>query len=210
MNNISVTEYNASPGLGINFKAKCYIIEDNENVHVISPNRFNQEQSEILQNTNKSINIISPNGFHNLHLAFCKETYPNANFYGPKRSEKQSGVKLVSSKEFPKDSKLKAIPLKGFNETLYYHEDHKALFITDILFNIHDDFNLITKMYLTAQGAYKKLSMPLLLKLTIKDKKSYFESIKAAFAYPFEKVHLNHGHNISREEFIDFINKISN
>lgn len=212
MSQIVVHEYNASPGLGINFIAKCFIITDEDQIYVISPGPIPEDQMKTLQNTNKPIFVFAPNNFHNLYLSHFKDKIPHANFFGPKQASIKSGVELKNPLDFDGKTKFTISKINGnpaLSEYLFYHEATKSLILTDSIFNMHHKMDLMTRMYLTLSGTYHRLNTSYLVLLTCKNKNEFWGSLRAALQLPFENVLLNHGDAISRASYVDFIEKNS-
>ncbi len=201
--------YVANTGLGIQFRSKSFLVETQDELIIISPANFDQEMIKNIKESPLKKVFIAPNNFHNINLAKMKSLFPDASFYGPKRSEEQSGVVLIRNKEL--DISDEIIPIKIYGnyklmETCFYHSPSKSLIITDLLFNMHHKMNFPTRAILTIAGAYHKLNMSRLLKFTINDKDLFIKSLKSLLDYPFEHVLLNHGDRITRKEFEIFVN----
>lgn len=208
--NIAQIPYTANSGFGLIFKSKSFIINE-ENVYIISPGPFNEQVINSIKELEKQIIVIAPNNCHHFHLPLMKKEFPNAKFYGPKRAIDQSKVRLDPlSKLLDQNSELKGQFVKGnkaLSETVFYHENSKTLFITDLCFNMHHEMNFLTGFWLKLAGVYKKLGMSKLVKVTIKDKKEFKESLESLLSFPFERVLLNHGDEITREQFTNQIIK---
>jgi hypothetical protein len=206
--NIIEYNYDASPGFGINFKAKSFLCETSKFLYIISPARFDAEMIKKIKFYSKEIIVIAPNNFHNIGLSLMRKHFPSAKIYGPKRSAKQSGIKLLNIKDLPEDSDFKGILIEGnksLSETVFIHAPTKRLIVTDILFNMHNEMNLTSTILFKLYGTYKKLGQSILLRLTANDKNLFIKSLKSLVELEFEKVLLNHGDHISKEEFKKFI-----
>jgi hypothetical protein len=206
--NIIEYKYDASPGLRIEFKAKSFICETSSYLYIISPAKFDEVTFNKIKSFSKDIIIIAPNNFHNIGLSFMKEKFPDAKFYGPKRSAKQSGMDLLNTRYLPEDSQFTAVFLEGnqtLSESVFIHTPSKSLIVTDIVFNMHHKMNLISTLVFKAYGTYKRLGQSFVLKLTADDKPLFRKQLRELTKLDFEKVLLNHGNHISRDEFNKFI-----
>ncbi len=207
---IHVFEYDANAGFGVVFKSKSILIKGESFDYIVSPKNFTKEEMAIFSNDEARLIFIAPNNFHNLYLKVMKEKYPNAQFFGPKRRAKQSGVELKNTKNLPSGNDLIPIYIAGNNtlaETCFFHEASKTMIITDLLFNMHHKMNFPTMMAMKLAQTYKCLNMSRLLRSSIKDKKKFKISLNQLLEYPFETVILNHGDNITREQFVAWLKK---
>jgi len=207
-NGVSIYPYVANTGLGIKFTAKSVLLKTDKQLIIISPANFDEEMINSIKESKLEKVFIAPNNFHNLNIKKMKETFPDAQFFGPKRSEQQSGVKLTRNRELNISNEITPIMIDGnfkLNETCFYHAPSESLVITDLLFNMHHKMNFSTKLALTCAGAYHKLGMSRFLQMTINDKEKFKTSLNSLFDYPFKRVILNHGENITREELKNFI-----
>jgi hypothetical protein len=193
---------------GPDFPCSCFIIEEEEQIHIISPCRLDNNKVSEIQNKQKEINIIAPNNFHNVYLAWAQSTFPNASFYGPKRSAKVSGVKLQNLSDL-KSKELDFYKIEGtpaLSETCFYIKDLKTLIVTDLFFNVHKKVNLTTMIMMRLAGTYKKLSISRLVKFVVKDKKAFSNSIKRLCKLELDTVIPSHGSKISGAEFKRLMN----
>jgi hypothetical protein len=200
---MEIINYEAHAGFGVTFPAKTFLIQDSKSYFIISPCDLPKETIDLLLESNKVINFISPNNFHNLHIKKMKELFPNSKFYGPKRSAKQSGVELNNSKHLSSED-IEFIYLEGNNtlsETCFYHKPSKTLIITDLFFNMKHEMNISTKLAMLMAGTYKKLGTSRIIKLSIKDKKAFKDSLNYILSLPIEKVVPSHGDPIDKQEF---------
>jgi hypothetical protein len=212
LNNFLTINYNANAGLGIIFPTKTTIINTTKAVIVISPCELSEDIVLFLESTKKNFIFIAPNNFHNLHLKACYNLFPDAKFYGPKRSANQSGVELTKIDNKLKIEGLETHYIQGhklLSETCFYHSETKNLIVTDLLFNMKHKMNFASKLMFTLVGTYQKLGMSKALRMKIDDKKVFKESILKLLEYPFEKVVLSHGNSISRKEFELAINNLN-
>ena len=109
---IEIINYIANAGFGVQFPAKTILVQDNESQFIISPCDLPQETINRLNKSNKQIIFISPNNFHNLHINKMKSIFPDASFYGPTRSAKQSGMEFRCTKELESED-IEFIYLEG-------------------------------------------------------------------------------------------------
>ena len=209
-NQFTIINYEACAGLGVIFPAKSFIYEGESCVFIISPSRFSEKMIKSLSSLKKQLIFISPNNFHNLHLKTMKEIFPDAKFFGPKRSSKQSGVELLKMEEFQYDEmiSIKIEGNKALSESLFFIPSEKVLIATDLFFNMYHKMNIATSLAMIFAGTFKKLGTSRMIKLSTKDKSAFKESCLKTFEYPFEKVIPSHGDALSREEFKDYLDEL--
>ena len=205
---IEIINYEANAGFGIIFPSKTFIIEEENQITVISPCDLSQEKIEQLKASKKQIIFIAPNNFHNLYLKKMQQTFPKAEFFGPKRSAKQSGVELKKTTEYT-SSILEMYPLNGnpgIGETCFYHKELKTLIVTDLFFNMKHKMNFATKMAMKCAGTYHKTATSRAVKITTKDKAAFNTSLTAMGKLDLESIIPSHGGTLTRTEFKEFIN----
>lgn len=209
-NDLCILHYKANAGAGVIFPAKTIIVRGEKNIYIISPKDLNKEECKFLVDSNKNLIFISPNNVHNIHLKTMKDKFPNAEFYGPKRSAKQSGVNLEKTSNLKAHNELIPIFIDGcktLSETCFYHEQSKTLIATDLLFNMHHKMNFASRMAFIMAGAYHKLNMSRLIRVSRNDKKAFRNSLEKLLESPFENMILNHGESITRAEFENWLSK---
>lgn len=205
-----IIDYQAKAAPGIIFPSKTFILNDEKNVFVISPCDLEDSLVKELKESSKKINFIAPNNFHNMFLKTMKEKFNDAQFFGPKRSAKVSGVDLLNTNEIKSDD-IEFIFIKGcstLSETCFYQKSTRTLFVTDLLFNMHHKMNLAMKMVMKLVGGYHQLNTSKSVKLGIKDKESFLETLKSLKALDIEKVVPSHGDPIDKDDFIGWADKM--
>ena len=199
---MKIVNYTANAGFGIIFPAKTFIKEFDNDIYIISPGDLSDSDINELRNSNKALHFIAPNSFHNLYLKKMHKQFPGASFYGPKRAQEQSRIKLDRSENIPTHD-LSVFPINGIpalKESFFYFKKSKELVITDLVFNMHHKMNLATKLAMKLAGTYHKLGTSRLVKSSIKDKQEVLNSLAMIKELEVEKVYLNHGDNISFQE----------
>lgn len=206
--NFHTVPYEAHPGFGIIFPTKTIIIEEENQIVTISPCDLSLEETDRLTNSGKKLIFIAPNSFHNLHIATMKRKFPNAEFFGPKRAALMSKVNLKRTSTFQStDIECYSIEgVKNLAETCFYHRPSKTLFVTDIFFNMNHKMNLASRVAFTIVGVYHKLATSKAVKLSIKDKSKFTDSLKKLSSLEIEKVIPSHGDSINKQEFDAWVN----
>ncbi len=205
-----VLNYSVNAGLGVIFPAKTFIIEGESDLYIISPGPLNEEMIKELRKSNKTINFISPNNFHNMYLSYAKDLFPNANFFGPKRSMKVSEVDLKPLNEL-KQSELKQIQIKGhktLSETCFYNINTKELILTDLIFNMRHKMNFMSKTAFIMAGTYHRIGTSRLVKLGINNKEQFKQSLIELSKLDTTSIYLNHGSKLTPDEFKQHIDQL--
>ena len=206
---IKIIDYTASPGFGIVFPTKTFIIEEKNQIHIISPSDLSEKVISELNTTKKKLNFIAPNNYHNMYLSLMKEKFPNANFYGPKRSAIQSKVELQKISHLSSDA-LQMIKVEGhkaLSETCFFHIPTKILIVTDLFFNLQHKMNLSMNIMMRLMGCYHKMATSRAIKFSITDKKLYKESLQELARLKPEKIIPSHGESVTQEAFYKWVNQ---
>lgn len=208
---MKIENYSANAGLGIIFPAKTFIIEGEDNIYIISPGPLSDNVVNNLKSINKEKHFIAPNNFHNLYIATVKKEFPDANLYGPKRAMEKSGVELKPISELP-DSDIKSYKINGnksLSEYVFYLIKSKELIITDIIFNMNHQMTLPTKLMFKLVGVYHRIATSKLVLKSIDDKAAFNDSLKELLNLKPQKIYLNHGDELSHEDFEKHIKSLT-
>lgn len=205
---MEIFNYEAKAGFGIVFPAKSFIVDDNDFKLIISPGPFDEELISKLQGSDKQLFFVSPNNFHHLYLPYCAKNFNNARFFGGKRAAKQSSLALEKIDTLPSSELIQTVFIEGnhtLNETCFLIKEDKALIVTDLFFNIRQPQNLATKFAMKLAGTHNKVGTSRLLKITIKDRERFKNSLRKLLSLEFDTVYPNHGEKITREEFTEHL-----
>ena len=203
MEKLKTIPYLVKAPLGVEFPCKSVLINEGEKLVIISPGNFDELTAREIKNIDSSPVMVAPNNFHNSFLAPTKELFPDSAFYGPKRAAKTSGVELKPLKELELKSvqKIKIRGNKALGETCFFHQDSKTMIATDIVFNMRHQMNFSSKIVFALAGTKNKVAFSRLVLKTVDDKKAFNESLRSLLNYPFEKLIVAHGEDVTREEF---------
>jgi hypothetical protein len=210
MQEIEIIHYKASLGLGVIFPVKTFIIKETDHIAIISPCDLPADIIETLKQDNRDLIFIAPNNFHNGHIKKMKMTFPNAQFYGPKRSARVSGVELKNTKELKlKDTDIYFIlGNNSLSESCFFHKPTSTLIVTDLLFNMSHKMNISTKIMMKLVGTYKRIATSRMVRASIKDKELFNTSIQTLINLAPKKVIPSHGNEFSFKELELWAKKI--
>lgn len=208
--NITTMTYASRPGLGVELPAKSILINEQE-LYIISPMKFSEKTVVEIKKINPAPVFIAPNNFHHMHLGYVREHFPEAYFYGPSGAAKKARMELRSIECLDFKGALVPRQIKGnsmLEETCFYHPASKSLIVTDVLFNLDHEMGLMSRIFLTMAGTYHKLNFSRLVTSTAKDKEAFYASVFGLLEFPFERIIVGHGRDVSREEFEGFLGRI--
>ncbi len=206
-NGVFTQKYDVKVGPGVVFPAKTTVIETVENLYIISPGPL-KDRLEAISNVQKRIHFIAPNNFHHFFLPKMKEVFPEAKFYGNKRVERISKIDLHPIVELNELEFQKILGNELLGEYVFFHNDSKSLIVTDLIFNFRHKMNLPTKLTTFLAGTNKGLAISRVLKMTTDDRFLMRKSIEKLLQFPFEKVIINHGEDITRADFEQIVDKL--
>ena len=93
-------------------------------------------------------------------------------------------------------------------EYVFYHNESESLVVTDLLFNFQHKMNLGTKLATILAGTNKGLAISRVLKMTTDDRFLMRKSVEGLLQFPFKKVVVNHGEDVTRAEFEQIVDKL--
>ena len=150
--------------------------------------------------------LIAPNAYHHLHLPAAHTRYPNARVLGaPGVASKQPSVRIepLELEQVPalRDG-LSARLIEGapkMSEVALYHEPSRTLILTDLVFNVEAPATWATGLVLSCMGTNGKLARSRLWHWVTKDAAAAQASVSALFAWPFARVILAHGNELTSD-----------
>lgn len=166
-----------------------------------SPGKLTPELKTALDELGTVTCIVAPNRFHSLFLEQYVSQYPLIKiFMAPGLHKKRADVPcaglLGDKPEELWDHTLKQHLIKGipaFNEVVFFHPDSRTLIVTDLTLNILNPQGLMTNVHLFVHGAHKRFAASRIVKMMIKDKAAFEESVAMIMSWDFDRVIMNHG-----------------
>jgi hypothetical protein len=146
--------------------------------------------------------IVAPNTLHHLHFREAAERFPDATTWAApglakKRKDLSFAHELGGDGPWPEE--VDCVVLEGMpavNEALFFHRASRTLVLTDLVFNIHEVNNWITRVVLKMVGAWQRCASSRLLRSTVKDRVAFSRSLQRALQWDFARVVVAHGRNI--------------
>lgn len=149
--------------------------------------------------------VVAPNRSHHLFFLPFLAAHPSAEgFIAPgldtKRPDLKSFQRLPASA--PWRGELNEFVIEGLpvlNETVWFHPSTGTLIITDLLFCFSTQNQGLTKLVARLLGVHGTLGMSRTMKLLVKDKSAFKESVAPLLALPVTRIILAHEQVISSE-----------
>ncbi|NOZ53837.1 MAG: hypothetical protein GXP08_12015 [Gammaproteobacteria bacterium] len=94
------------------------------------------------------------------------------------------------------NGEISCIPINGMpilQEYAFIHHASKTLILTDLAFNFGKNTSGWTTFFLKLYGAYNKFGPTLTIRVLIKDKKAFGESLKKIALQDFNRIIVSHG-----------------
>jgi Domain of unknown function (DUF4336) len=147
--------------------------------------------------------VVAPNRSHHLFFLPFLAAHPSAEgFIAPGLAAKRPDLKdyPALSTSAPWCGELTAFVIQGLpvlNETVWFHPATGTLIVTDLLFCFSTQNKGFTKLVAKLLGVYGSLGMSRTMKLLVKDKPAFRQSVAALLALPVTRIILAHDQIIS-------------
>lgn len=145
--------------------------------------------------------IVAPNRFHHLFVGEWQREFPEAALYvAPGIEVKRRDLSVtgllddapIRRLEGTLDQRvLRGIP--ATNEVLFFHRESGTLLASDLAFNIDGSSPALTRGFFRMGGCFGRLTPTPLERVLVRDRAAFSESLRAALAWPFERVVVAHG-----------------
>jgi hypothetical protein len=143
--------------------------------------------------------IVAPNRFHYRFAAAAKARYPGATLWSaPGLAEKRSSVPFdrVLSDNTPWSDDLLALFIDGapmWSEHVFFHPASHTLICTDLLFNIRDEAQLVSRLLYRGLGVWRRFGSNRLWPWLAKDRRNLDASIERILGWDVRQVVMAHG-----------------
>lgn len=145
--------------------------------------------------------VIAPSKVHHLFVKPICEAFPDAQLFGApglakKRRDLSFAAELDGSPPPGLSGSLDQLLVEGaplMNEVLFFHPRSRSLIVTDMAFNIGEASHWWTRSYLKSMGAYGGFRQSRMVKLCVRDRRAFAQSIERALGWDFERVVMTHG-----------------
>jgi len=149
------------------------------------------------------------------------EFFPEAEFFAAEGVEKKSRalkdvkpLAHLNESLFGGDVKVHFIDgMPRVNETAFYHRPSSTLVLADLIFNIHEPMNRLSRFALKLYGLYEEPRCSRLFKFCIQNKVLFSDSLGQILENDFTKIIVAHGKTLefssamnAQEEFRKIMN----
>lgn len=145
--------------------------------------------------------LLAPNRLHHLYLRGAASRWPDARLWAaPGLPDKRSDLVFdgvlgdVAPDEFEGvlETRLFAgAPISS--EIVCYHRPSRTLIATDLVFNFQRSASRLSRFYLRASGAWKRVAQTPLQRMLIRDRRAARGSLARMFEWDFERLIMAHG-----------------
>lgn len=151
--------------------------------------------------------VVAPNKTHHFFIRRFHQAFPEAQVWGaPGLSEKRSDLPLnhVLSDHSPELWKadllqrhVRGIPV--LEEVAFLHPRSRTLILADLAFNFSADSQVDrrARLFLWLNGAWGHFGPHRLVRMLIRDRGAFAESLRHVLSWDFERVVVSHGHIVA-------------
>lgn len=189
----------------IKMKSTSTVIRlDDESLWINSPPKLNDQLIEELRILGRIKYVIAPNLQHHLFFRQFLNAFPEAQgFCSPGlKIMNENDISLNNPVNFPWKDEIQGLYIEGLpvlNETIWYHQNTSTLIVTDLLFNFSKDNKGLMRFFARILGVFEKLKMSRTMKLMIKDKTRFKDSIKKISDWDIKRIVLAHDQVIEKD-----------
>ncbi|MFC4158758.1 DUF4336 domain-containing protein [Chitinimonas lacunae] len=191
----------AMRGLGIDFLTHMTVVKlRSGGLWIHSPVRFDEALKAEIDQLGPVRCIVAPNKGHHCYAGPWLTAYPEAVGVGaPDLAKKRPDLRLsrvLSSTPEPEWAEdFEQVLVRGvpqINETVFFHRSSRSLIITDLMSNFRPGGNWLRRMAMRTLWSSDKLSVPLVVRLMLRDRAGFREDVARISAWPFERILLTH------------------
>lgn len=164
-----------------------------------SPIPWHDELRAALEGLGTVAYLVVPNRQHNLFVDQWQQAYPRALTVAVEGVAKvKCDAVLGRAGEAPGQwgtvlthRLIQGIPL--LNEAVFLHAPSRTLILTDLAFNIPASKNGWSGLFFRMNGAHGRFTPSRALKLMVKDRAGFAESLRDVLAWDFDNIVISHG-----------------
>lgn len=191
---------------GIPVGARMTVIKlDNGKLLIHSPIQLTTQMQIELTKLGSVYAIVSPNMNHHLYLSEWWLAYPKAYFFAPpglqtKRTDLVFDDALSANSPSIWRHQLYQTLLRGsdqMEEVVFCDPESNTLIVGDTLAWLRHACHPLTVALGVASGCYWQPAMPYYWRQTFKDKTRLRQSLQEILTWPFDRIILSHGENIT-------------
>ena len=194
--------------MGLQFGAQMAVVKLNSgDLFLYSPIKLDAELKKALDALGPVKFILAPNRMHHMFIADYTDQYPQAEVIGvrgldSKRRDIKFNRLLDENAAEPIAEEISHYCIAGaptFNEVVCYHRPSKTLMVCDLLMNLQPPLNLLTRIYIKMFGKMGEPAVPKVVRLSVKDRQQFKESIEPILALDVERIVMGHGQPITSD-----------
>jgi len=187
--------------MGMQFGSRMTAIKTGSGVILHSPVPIDLELKSKIEQIGDVKYIIAPNKYHYLFLVDAANSFPHAKtVVAPGLEQKLPNFKYdYQLPDCAFSDELIAFFIKGwdtFGETVFYHQKTKSLIVSDFIQEFDQSKPFWTRMYSKIMGFYNKPGLSLPLRLAIRNKKLFKDTLERILELEVETVIPAHGNII--------------
>lgn len=189
------------PG-GVHFPVRMTIIKlKSGGLWLHSPITITDAMADEINALGNVEHIVAPNCFHHLYAGPAKERYKDATLHAPrgltKKRKDLSFDNVLTNEECPWPEDFEQHKMGGtpaLQEVVFFHRETKTLIVTDLVFNIHETKNFLSKMvFRFVANAWQRVAQSNLVRFATKDKVAAGTSAQRLFEWDFSRLMMAHG-----------------
>lgn len=150
--------------------------------------------------------IVAPSLMHTAGVKPSLAAHPNARLWGPPGvREKHPDLKwngILGVDAWPHEDELSIVPLDGapkLGEVVFFHRASKALYFTDLVFNVKEPKGLAAWAFFLTFGTYKRFAVSKLSLRFVSDRPAFERVIAKLMQLDFEHVLPSHGEPVMND-----------
>lgn len=187
---------------GIHFPGRMTVVRlSSGGLWLHSPIPIDDALAEELAALGPVEHLVGPNLFHHVHLSGVCKRYPEAKLWAaPGLELKRKGLEFdgVLGDDPPEawggdisQVNLRFVPKIG--EVIFFHDKSATLITTDLFMNIYECKGVMSKLVYWLEGGYKRMGVPRLFSLFMKDKAAAAAAAARIIAMHPSTVIMSHG-----------------
>jgi len=181
---------------GIEFGNRMTLMQSGDGLLLHSPLPFDERLLAAIQAIGEVKHLIAPNREHNLHVQDWRDRLPGACLWAPPGAKKlHADRSLVPGVTMPLRG-IQVIPMLGIprlKEWVFVHEASATLVITDLAFHFVNVSGFLSRLAIRAYGCYGRFGPTYLVRMLVKDRVLFKQSLREVLQYPFDNIIMSHG-----------------
>lgn len=153
-----------------------------------------------LRETGTVTDIVAPSLTHTAGMRAAAEAHPGARLWGPagvrEKHPELTWHGILGVDPWPFESELALLPLPGvpkLNESAVLHHASKALYLTDLVFNVSEPRGLLAWMFYSTFGIYRRFGVSRLFLSFARDRRALEVAVSRLAGLDFRHVVPSHG-----------------